>query len=217
MVRTLRVPAPRKLLLSRRVPPARVAVGVCLVLGLMFSLGGCAGDADDTGKSAGTVESSESAGQRMAGAPKQVVIPRAVLADRPRNPILDTPKSAVLSYLDWVSFAYRITESAVATPTMSTKQEVMVDSYVQFNLQKSRRLDQTLDSITFGTASIGSKSAELPAREKWSYRYVSISDPNKTAGGPYTASYDTTYTLVVNDAGGWVVDSVKVSAIGDIK
>ena len=184
---------------------------------LMFSLAGCASDSDGASESTESIEASESAGQRMAGAPKKVVIPREVFEDKPETPVLTSPESAVRSYLEWVSFAYRTTESAVATPTMSARQEVMVDSYVQFNLQESRRIDQTLDSITFGRASVASKRAVLPAREKWTYRYVSISDPNKTIGGPYPASYETTYTLVKKDTGDWVVDSLDVSEIGDIK
>lgn len=196
---------------------AAVAAGTILLAVLMFGLAGCASDSDGASESTESTEASESAGQRMAGAPKKVVIPRAVLDDKPDSPVLSSPESAVRSYLDWVSFAYRTTESAAATHTMSAQQEVMVDSYVQFNLQKSRRIDQTLDAITFGKASLGVQRATLPAREKWTYRYVSISDPSKTLGGPYPASYETTYTLVKRDTGDWVVDSVDVSTIGDVK
>ena len=39
----------------------------------------------------------------------------------------------------------------------------------------------------------------------------------KTLRGPFTADYTTTYTLVKNKKGDWVVDNVKVKANGEIK
>jgi hypothetical protein len=152
----------------------------------------------------------------MAGPSQQVVISKAALANRPSPWVLTSPESAVRSYLDWTSYAYRIAESSVATPTMSGPQEVRVDSYTQLNLEKSRLIDQTLKSVTFGTQSIDGTHTLLPAREEWTYRYVSIKVAGKTIGGPYSASYDTTYT-VFKTARGWVVDSIKVKALGTIK
>ena len=153
----------------------------------------------------------------MAGPAQTVVISKQAIADKPEPWDLTTPESAVRSYLDWMSYAYRITESSAATPTMSAEQEVRVDSYVQYNLQKSQILDQTLKSITFGKPSVEGTTALLPAKEKWTYRYVSIKEVGKTLAGPFTASYDTTYTVVKNKKGGWVVDTVAVKALGDVK
>ena len=72
--------------------------------------------------------------------------------------MLTTPESAVRSYLDWTSYAYRIGSLASRRPTMTDPEEVRVDAYVQYNLQKNQVIDQTLTSITFGKASIGGTS-----------------------------------------------------------
>ena len=62
--------------------------------------------------------------------------------------------------------------------------------------RKKRLIDQKLTSLTLGTPSVGSTSTLVPAKEKWTYRYVSIDQGNATVAGPYTASYDSTYTVV---------------------
>ena len=187
---------------------------VCLLLAALVGLVGCSGG---TAKSSGSAEASAPVGANMAGPTQRVVISKQALADRPQPWVLTSPESAVRSYLDWVSYAYRITESSVATPTMSDKQEVRVDSYVQYNLEKSQILDQSLLSITFGQPSAGATSTILPAKEHWSYRYVSLDQVGKTLRGPFTADYETTYTVVKNKKGDWVVDSVQAKAIGQIK
>jgi hypothetical protein len=94
---------------------------------------------------------------------------------------------------------------------------VRVDSYVQYNIEQKRLIDQTLKSITFGTPRVGSTSTLVPTKEQWTYRYVSTETGNKTVGGPYSASYDTTYTVVKAKNGNWVVDSVKASPQGTVK
>ena len=152
----------------------------------------------------------------MAGPSQQVIISKQALANKPKPWILSTPESAVRSYIDWTSYAYRIASSDVATPTMGAKLAVRVDSYTQYNLEKSRVIDQTLKSIIFGTPSVGSTSTLLPAKEDWTYRYVSIKTVGQTIGGPYSISYDTVYTVVKTDKG-WVVDSIKVKALGTVK
>lgn len=191
------------------------AVLLLVVAALLVTTGCSGGDAEK--KSSGSAEASAPVGANMAGPVQKVVISKQALANKPKPWVLTTPESAVRSYLDWTSYAYRISESAAATRTMSASQEVRVDSYVQLNLQKSRLLDQTLRSITFGKPVVESKRTLLPAEEHWTYRYVSISEVGKTIGGPYEASYDTTYTVVKNGKGGWVVDTVAVEAIGEVK
>lgn len=191
------------------------AMLTCVLVTASIVMSGCS--KAGTGKSTGTPETSAAVGANMAGPVQRVVVSRQALDDKPKPWVLSDPKSAVRSYLDWTSYAYRITESSVATPTMTGPEEVRVDSYVQLNLQKSRILDQTLDSITFGKASVGSTSTLLPAREHWTYRYVSIAVVGKTVGGPYTADYDTTYTVVKNSKGSWVIDSVAAKALGELK
>lgn len=152
----------------------------------------------------------------MGATDQTVTISATAFQARPKPWVLATPKSAVRSYLDWTSYAYRITESTVATPTMSTGQEVHVDSYIQLNLQKSQLIDQSLVSITFGKPSVEGTHTLVPVKEKWSYRYVSTKEVGKTIAGPYSASYDSTYTLVKSGKN-WIVDSVEAKAIGAVK
>jgi hypothetical protein len=152
----------------------------------------------------------------MAGPAQKVVVSRKALDSRPQAWVLTTPESAVRSYLDWVSYAYRIGQSEVATATMSAFQEVRVDAYNQYNLENSKLLDQSLASITFGKPSTEATRVLVPAKEDWTYRYVSISEAGKTLKGPYKASYENTYT-VVKAKHGWVVDNVAVKALGEVK
>jgi len=160
----------------------------------------------------------EKKGFGMGGIDQPIALLAETIDKKPAPWDLGTPESAVRSYLDWVSYGYRVAESDVASLTQSPYQLVRTDAYVQANLQEERLLDQTLVSITFGEATIDGDTAVLPAKEEWSYRYVSIVEAGKTVDGPHTASYETTYTLVKNEQGtGWVVDSIDVKALGEVK
>jgi len=147
----------------------------------------------------------------------EVQISREALESRPESPAMSTPEAAVRSYLAWTSYAYRIAQAEVATPTMTPYEQVRIDSYIQYNLQKSRIIDQALESITFGAPSTGPTSTLVPAKELWNYRYVSTETVGKTIGGPYSASYDATYTVVRSAAGTWLVDSSVTTAVGEVK
>ncbi len=195
---------------------AATAVLLCAMLGVVSLTTGCSADKPADSKGGASAEATPAVGANMAGPSQKVVISKQAVAAKPEKWDLSTPESAVRSYLDWTSYAYRITESSAATRTMSPEQEVRVDSYVQLNLQKSRILDQALASITFGKASIDGTRALLPATEKWTYRYVSIAEVGKTLEGPYDVAYETTYT-VVKQKGGWVVDDVSVKALSEVK
>ena len=153
----------------------------------------------------------------MAGPVVDVNVTPEALASRPEPWDLTTPESAVRSYLAWTSYGYRIGASEVATPTMIGYELVRTDAYVQYNIQKNRLIDQKLDSITFGKASVEGSRTLVPAKEKWTYRYVSIKTAGETVGGPYKASYDTTYTVVRSDKGTWVVESVEAKPLGKVK
>ena len=187
----------------------------CLACVALLAVAGCSGS-QGTGPSSGSSDASKTVGAHMAGSAAEVNISPATIAARPKPWVLTTPESAVRSYLDWTSYAYRIGQSSFATATMTSYEEVRVDSYVQYNIQKSRLIDQTLKSITFGKANIEGARAIVPAKEQWTYRYVSIDTGNKTLAGPYSASYDTTYT-VVKSGKGWVVDSVKAKDLGTVQ
>lgn len=209
-----------KTLLRRQRETARVArlavsaTALCLLMSAPLLLAGCAGGRAGANEGTGTVPPR---GANMAGPTQKVIIARSALENRPSPWVLTTPESAVRSYLDWISYAYRIGESSVATPTMSGEQEVRVDSYNQMNLQNGKVIDQSLDEIVFGTPVVKGARTLVPAREEWTYRYVSIADVGKTLAGPYKATFETTYTVTKSSRGDWVVDSVAVKAIGEVK
>lgn len=152
----------------------------------------------------------------MAGPTYDVHVTPAALSTRPAPWVLTTPESTVRSYLAWISYAYRIGQADVASATMTTDEEVHVDSYNQYNLEQARVIDQNLQSITFGKPSTEPTCVLLPTKETWTYRYFSIKEAGKPIGGPYTLSYETTYTLVKTGKG-WVVASEKAKALGVIK
>jgi hypothetical protein len=194
---------------------ARHAMHVAMLvfaLAAVLALSGCS--SKGSSKNAG---SNGQNGQNMAGPAQKVIVSRKALENAPSPFVLSSPEATVRSYLDWTSYAYRIAESRVATPTMSPAQGVRVDSYLQLNLEKSQLLDQTLDSITFGKASTGTTNTLLPATEHWTYRYVSIKEVDKTLRGPFKATYADTYVLVKQKNGDWLVDSVIVKPVSAIK
>lgn len=207
----------RPLFWTARVAAPVAAISLALVA--LFAMAGCSAGGQGTSPNAGSSNASAPPGAHMAGPAVKVVVTRAAIENKPQPWVLTTPQAAVRSYLDWVSYADRIATSDVATPTMGAQEAVRVDSYIQYNIEKLRVIDQTFTSITFGTPTITATRAILPAKESWTYRYVSIKAPGgKTLAGPYTASYDTTYTVVKSGKGStWVVDSVKAQALGKVK
>lgn len=184
-----------------------------LLLALTLGGAGCSGaGAEDT--SDGSKETTPSVSYGMAGAPKDVVVSREAIESTPTAPVLDTPESAVRSYLDWISYGYRTAQPGFSKPTMSEAEMVRVDAYNEYNIQKDRILNQTLDSVTFGEAKITGESATLSTDEEWTYWYVSITDPAKILEGPKKAAYSATYSLLKTESG-WVVDSVDAERLGE--
>ena len=192
-------------------------VALCLVCLALLMLAGCSGVNQGGGSNADSSDASETVGAHMAGPVVDVNVTQEMVDSKPKPWVLTTPESAVRSYLAWTSYAYRIGQSQVATATMTPAEEVRVDSYTQYNIQKLQLIDQTLKSITFGKPRIESSRAIIPVKEKWTYRYVSIKKAGKTLSGPHSASYEVTYTVVKLDNGNWVVDSVKAKALGTVK
>lgn len=184
-----------------------------LLLALTLGGAGCSGaGAGDTGD--GSNETTPSVSYGMAGAPKDVVVSREAIESTPTAPVLDTPESAVRSYLDWISYGYRTAQPGFSKPTMSDAEMVRVDAYNEYNIQKDRLINQTLDSITFGETTITGDSAKVSTDEEWTYWYVSIEEPGKIMEGPLKAQYSAVYTLLKTDAG-WVVDSVDAERLGE--
>lgn len=144
---------------------------------------------------------------------EQVGLP---LPAEPEPAVLSGPQDAVGSYLDWISYAYRVGESDVASHTMSAEESVRVDSYVQLNKEQGRIIDQRLVSFEPATDSVEATRATIGARERWEYRYLSP-DGRRAISRVYRVSYDTTYTVVEREPGVWVVDSVEAKALGEVK
>jgi hypothetical protein len=186
----------------------------CLAVAALLVVPGCSGG---PGTATGSSEASVPVGAAMGGPVVDINVSQAVLDATPKPADLTTPESAIRSYLDWTSYAYRIGQSEAANPVMTSVEEVHVNSFVQMNLQQYRFIDQTLDSITFGKPSVGATLAVVPAKEKWTYSYLSIEIGNKVLGGPYTVSYDTTYTVVKDGKGVWLVDLVEAKALGTVE
>lgn len=195
---------------------ARIALYA--VLAMAVALAGIAiANRQDAGDDSSAGETTGPTGTRMAGLAVDVNVTDEALASEPAAPDLSSPESAVMSYLDWSSFAYRIGQSQVARDTMGPNQEVHVDSYVQYNIQQGRLLDQRLQSIGFGESIAEGEMVYLPATEKWTYRYISITEAGEVLGGPYEASYETTYTVVRTGDNTWVVDDIQARALGEVK
>ncbi len=192
----------------------RLACLVAVMLPVVLVAAGCSGtDGGDT-STEGSTESTAGVNYGMAGAPKDVVVSREAIESTPTAPVLDTPESAVRSYLDWISYGYRTAQPGFSKPTMSEAEMVRVDAYNEYLIQKDRLINQTLDSVTFGEVKITGAAATLSTDEEWTYWYVSITDPTNILEGPKKAAYSATYKLLKTDAG-WVVDSVDAERLGE--
>jgi hypothetical protein len=192
----------------RRTSPARfVLAATALALACTLAAGGCAAPP----------ASGPAASQSTATATAEPTVAPPAFSSKPPAPAdLATPQSAVRSYLDWISYAYRIAVSDVASHTASPGESVRVDSYVQYNLQeRNRRIDQQMVKFMLRKEAEKDSRATVSAIETWDYRYLSAS--GKLSMSPtYTTSYETTYTLV-RTGDGWVVDSVKAKPLDEVK
>lgn len=190
---------------------------ICLgaiMLAVALVVSGCTGTGGGDALGDGSSETTPGVSYGMAGAPKDVVVSREAIESTPTAPALGTPESAVRSYLDWISYGYRTAQPSFSKPTMSEAEMVRVDAYNEYNVQKDRLINQVLDSITFGEATITGGSATISTDEEWTYWYVSIIEPGRILEGPMKAEYSAVYTLLKTDAG-WVVDSVDAERLGE--
>ena len=184
-----------------------LALAIALLLGTVVGLAGCAkaaGSAGSAGSSSPVASVEATSGQFPADKPDH--------AQTPPPPMLRNPQSAVYSYLVWISYAYRILNSDVATMAFSPNEEVRVNSYVELNREKSRAIDQHL--VDYRVKSVQSKgsTATVGVREQWMYRYIDIKTA-KYNSAILNATYDTTYTVVKGKTG-WLVESVSAKTVG---
>lgn len=124
---------------------------------------------------------------------------------------LGSPESAVQSYIDAITYAYRAASSEEATHAMTLDEWVRVDAYIELNRIDGRALEQTLTAFSIRSQSEEGTQAVLAAAEQWRYRYITM----KTGvydGLWQDASYETTYTLVKQPEG-WFVDRVEATAL----
>lgn len=137
----------------------------------------------------------------------------------PAQPDRSTPITAVESYTDWISYAYRVAQSSVATHAFSLYEEVRVDSYIQMNRNENKQaIDQHIVDADYRLVSKEETRATVSGSEDWWYRYIDI-ETGKYKGPEHTASYDVTYTVVIeprDNWSGWLVDKVDVTARGDV-
>ena len=129
---------------------------------------------------------------------------------------LSSPESAVVSYLDWVSLAYRLANSEISTQTMTPWEGVRVDAYIELNRQSNRAIEQALTMFEVRGLTIEEPTATVAAYEEWEYRYFTL-DTVAWSSDPLTASYETTYVLVHEPDGRWLVDSVEAEPLGTIE
>ncbi len=133
-------------------------------------------------------------------------------ADPPSAPDLSAPEPAVRSYLDWVSFAYRMANSEIPVDTMTGNQYVRVDAYIELNRQNGEGLEQELVDFEAHDVSEEATSAVVTAREEWRFRYFNL-DTLRYTSERERAEYETVYALVLED-GRWLVDGVEAELLG---
>ena len=178
-----------------------VALVVVAVLGSVL-LGGCGGGVQGGQGEPSSAESTP--GAFPASTPKP--------GEQPPPPALEDPRSAVYSYLLWISYAYRVLNSDVASRTFDPYEEVRVDSYVQLNREQGRAIDQRLLVANLKSLSSQGSTATVALHEEWVYRYISTTT-GKYASPVLNATYETTYT-VVRQGDDWVVHSVEATSSG---
>lgn len=190
----------------------RRILGVALVVAVVVSTAGCSQpnrkkNTDDAPVSFETTRTFDNSDKRP---PSKVAVPPP--------PMLRNPRSAVYSYSLWISFAYRVMNSDVATIAFSPYEEVRVNSYVQYNKEKGRALDQVLrEQKVKQVKQVSETTATVATAEKWKYRYIDIN--SGAYDGPWLdATYDVTYTVVYDrKRPGWLVDKVDALPKGTVK
>jgi len=126
-----------------------------------------------------------------------------------------SPETAVRSYLDGISYSYRVGDSEAASQTMTPFEWVRVDAYIEKNRQEGKAIEQRLEALEILGSTGVEPTVTVSARESWVYRYFSIPD-GAYQSEELTAAYKTEYTVVF-EGGIWKVDKVSVSPQGEVK
>ncbi len=133
----------------------------------------------------------------------------------PAEPDLSAPEPAVSSYLEWISFAYRMANSDIATQTMTPWQAVRTDAYIELNRQNGEGIEQRLLDFSVRDMTEEVTSTVIAASERWWFRYFSL-DTLRYTSEPHEVSYETTYTVVFVDDR-WLVDDVDAEPLGPLE
>lgn len=189
---------------------SRTLLAAMVVAALLGSLlvSGCNGSSGKgaAGAAAGSAEATVTALFPATG-PKP--------AEQPPPPMLRDPRTAAYSYLLWISYAYRVLNSDVASQTFDPFEEVRVNSYVQYNLQEGRAIDQRLLVANLKDWESKGSTATVAMHEEWAYRYIDTKT-GKYSSPVNRASYETTYT-VVKLKSVWKVHSVEATSSAPVK
>lgn len=183
------------------------ALIIACVLALLAGVLGAAGCSSGGGASGKPVETTGTVDASSTVPPEAQV---------PPPPMLRDPETSIYSYLLWISFAYRVNNSDVATMAFGAYEEVRVNSYVQYNLQQGRAIDQRLQNLDLKTVTSGSTTATVASVESWKYRYISL-QTGEYSSPWYDVTYDATYTVVNTKGKGWLVDKVEAKPRGEVK
>jgi len=191
--------------MTTRIHSARALAAI----GLAFAAGCCLVGCEGSSNPVTSTDLRSAVSSQAATAPVGGIV-------EPGPPSFSTPRAAVQSYLAWVSLAYEAADSDVATMVFTPAEEVRINSYVQLNSERGRRMRQQLLSLDLGEGSRVGSATLLPAREVWHYRYLELASA-RAVSPTYTATYDTTYTLVPRAQGGWIVDAVEAAPRAAVK
>lgn len=187
---------------GRRLAIVVLGIVMALALGMAVVLNGC-GPRDG------------------ASTPRETTSTETSVSPDPLNPppqpppiSLKSPENAVRSYVEWITLAYYILDSDVATPTLTPEEEVRVNSYVQYNKEKGRAIDQKIVGFEVTDVRTEDDTATVKVKESWEYRYIDF--VQRAYSSPvYKVQYDSTYTVLRQPDGRWLVARVRAQAIGE--
>lgn len=187
-----------------------VLLVVVLAVFIAVQLAGNGGDADTSVEDdgLGSIDTTLPAGVYLDGdAPTSF--------DPPPPPMLTKPETSVYSYMVWISYAYKVLDSTVATHAFSAWAEPRVSAYVEYNRQEGRALDQYPALVEYTDVRTEDGTATVTTNETWFYRYIDIQTGDYSSP-IYSAQYEGTYTLIREEEG-WLVRDVDVVALAEVK
>jgi hypothetical protein len=134
----------------------------------------------------------------------------------PSSADLSTPEASVRSYLEWISYAYRVVDSQVASSVMDPYEWVRVDAYIEKNRQEGRGIDQRLVGFEVLDVTSSESTATVETTEDWAYRY--FGPDGAYIGEELTARYSVRYSVLKDaERAEWLVEKVDASPDGEVE